>query len=360
VTARADLCVHCPKLCSFACPVSEQTGREALTPWGKVSLGALAPANAAMELAGCTGCDRCVQHCEHHNDVPDILYKSRALAVRAGAAPKAWTDLAHRFAVAGHGRGEDLAAARAELPESSGAALLFPGCDQLAQVAQVVQHGRTVPAGAQLVQNAGAAGDALFAAARLNARLGLTPPGVLCCGRELREAGHPELAEAHAARIRGLLPRKPHLVFLSPSCARHARDAWPGAQVEHITTYLSRALVGVPEVDRPPPLEDVLYKLHDPCALARGLSELTAPRALLAAACGDFREPLRTGTETSCCGAEGLLPRTLPAVAAKMAESRREELDGPIATASPACSTALRATEIVTIVARWLAQGADA
>ena len=37
-----ELCEFCPKMCRFACPVSEATGREALTPWGKVSLAALA------------------------------------------------------------------------------------------------------------------------------------------------------------------------------------------------------------------------------------------------------------------------------------------------------------------------------
>jgi Fe-S oxidoreductase len=205
-------------------------------------------------------------------------------------------------------------------------------------------------------------GEALVVAAKLGAPLELTPPGALCCGRELREAGHPELCEAHGARVRGLLGKKAvHLVFLSPACARHVLESWAlpeGSRVEHITTYLSRALVNVPEHERPPPLQGVSYDLHDPCELARGLSELTAPRALLAAACGDFREPIRCGTETSCCGAEGLLPRTLPDVAASMAKARREELQGPIATASPACAAALGATEVVSILARWLAQGA--
>ena len=70
----AELCEFCPKMCRFSCPVSEATFREALSPWGKVSLAALsgeAPGSSASEaFAGCTGCLRCQQYCAHANDVP--------------------------------------------------------------------------------------------------------------------------------------------------------------------------------------------------------------------------------------------------------------------------------------------------
>ncbi|MHB1846932.1 MAG: (Fe-S)-binding protein, partial [Deltaproteobacteria bacterium] len=39
-------CAYCPKLCRFTCPVSEATGREALTPWGKMSVAFLAERGA--------------------------------------------------------------------------------------------------------------------------------------------------------------------------------------------------------------------------------------------------------------------------------------------------------------------------
>jgi len=69
---------------------------------------------------------------------------------------------------------------------------------------------------------------------------------------------------------------------------------------------------------------------------------------------GDFREPARCGTDTSCCGAAGLLSRTMPEVAARLAEERRAELGGPAVTSSPACAAALGATELVSLLARWL------
>src|SRR5205085_6767716 len=135
--------------------------------------------------------------------------------------------------------------------------------------------------------------------------------------------------------------RKPaHFVFLQPACARSVQERWDlpqGSQVEHVTSYLARALAAMPQSARPPPLQE-RYALHDPCQLARGLREVTAPRALLAAAAADFSEPLRCGVDTSCCGAGGLLPRTLPGTARKMAEERRAELGGPAVTSSPACA----------------------
>ena len=341
-----ELCEFCPKLCRFSCPVSEAEGREALTPWGKVSLAALSgrtpDASAALAFAGCTGCHRCAVYCAHDNDVPAILYAARAAAVRAGVAPRAWTELPARFAARGHCEPADLAAVHATLRTGHGDALLFPGCDALAQGGQEAR-------------------DALFVAKSLGAPLDLVPEGALCCGLKLVEGGHPELHAAHFARVSRALtdPRRPlHLVFLQPSCARSVQERLPeGSRAEHITSYLARALAALPERSRPPPLDES-FAWHDPCGLSRGLRELTAPRALLAAAVKDFREPPRSGVDTSCCGAGGLLPQTLPATAARLAAERRAELGAPALTSSPACAAALGASEVVSVLARWLAQGA--
>ncbi len=344
-----ELCVFCPKMCRFSCPVSEAESREALTPWGKVSLAALSgktpDASAALAFAGCTGCHRCAVYCAHDNDVPKILYAARASAVRAGVAPRAWTELPARFSLLGHGETADLAKVFATLRTGHGEALFFPGCDALAQGGEEAR-------------------DALFVAKELGAPLGLVPEGALCCGLKLVEGGHPELHAAHASRVRAplLKHRRPvHLVFLQPGCARSVLEEWAlpeGSRVEHITSYLARALAALPDRARPPPLEET-FAWHDPCELARGLRELTAPRALLAAAVKDFREPARSGVDTSCCGAGGLLERTLPEVAAKLSSERRAELgtDAAALTSSPGCAAALGAAEVVSVLARWLAQG---
>ena len=342
-----ELCEFCPKMCRFACPVSEVTGREALTPWGKVSLAALCgrepDAEVALAFAACTGCDRCAHHCAHDNDVPAMLFAARAAAVRAGVAPRPWADLALRFSAQGHGEARDLAEVRRSLPQTQGEAVLFPGCEALVRGGEEVR-------------------ETLFVAQQMGVPLRLAPPSALCCGRKLREGGHPELHRAHSGRVRGAVVkgRRPlHLVFLDPACACDVLDGWElpaGSRVEHITTFLARLLVAMPESQRPPPLQETIT-LHDPCALARGLRETVAPRALLAAAVSDLRDPPRCGVETSCCGASGLLPASLPDVARRIAEDRRAELGGPSATSSPACAAAMGATAIVSVLARWLAQG---
>jgi glycolate oxidase iron-sulfur subunit len=220
--------------------------------------------------------------------------------------------------------------------------LLFGGCEALAE-------------GGYLLTTA------LAVARELAAPLELVPETALCCGLALVEAGHPEPFAAHAARVRdGLGPRPVNLVFLAPGCARAVRERWPalpaGSVVEHITTWLARAMATRPDLAERPPLP-IAVAWHDPCELARGLGETTAPRALLAAAVEEVREPVRSGADTSCCGAAGLLPRSLPEVAAAIAAQRRTEIGAcgadPV-TASPACARALEATDLVVLLARWL------
>ncbi len=396
LTRALELCVFCPKMCRFACPASEVTSREAFTPWGKVSLAALAgrapDESAAIAFGACTGCLRCQTYCAHANDVPALLYAARAGAVGAGSAPRAWAEVARRMSSAGHAEDVDVrevlrriteeeatatpttsatatptptpsrtgtatrlravagavtALLRPAVQPGMGRPMLFAGCDALAAGGKVVR-------------------EAIAVARVAGAPLGLAPEGALCCGLKLVEAGHPEMFAAHAAGVRIALlggsrsPAPVHLVSLSPGCARAIRERWPalpdGSRVEHVTTYLSRALAARPDVrERPPLPESAAY--HDPCELARGLSELTAPRALLAAAVEEVREPLRCGGDAACCGANGLLPRTLPAVAAAIAEDRREELErcgAPAVTASPGCAAALGAEDVVSVLARWL------
>ena len=352
----AELCEFCPKMCRFSCPVSEATFREALSPWGKVSLAALSgplPSRSASEaFAGCTGCLRCQLYCAHANDVPRVLYAARASSVGAGTAPAAWERTAAQFRTAGHAEDSDLLAVHRALSAGEAPAMsiaganpratLFAGCDALAQ-------------------GGDAARAALAVARELGAPLELVPETALCCGLKLVEAGHPVEFAAHAARVRGALGTRPvHLVFLTPGCARAVRERWPslpeGSAVEHVTTYLARAIATRGDLAERPPLP-IAVTWHDPCELSRGLAELTAPRALLAAAVEEVREPVRTGADTSCCGAAGLLPRSLPEVAASIAALRRTELDAcgatPV-TASPACARALGASDLVVLLADWL------
>src|SRR5205085_5874167 len=187
----AELCEFCPKMCRFSCPVSEATFREALSPWGKVSLAALsgtAPELSASEaFAGCTGCLRCQQYCAHANDVPRVLYAARATSVRSGTALAAWTRTAERFRSAGHAEEVDLLAVHRDVSAgetaTSSRTMLIAGCDALAQGGDLARA-------------------ALAVARELGAPLGLAGETALCCGLKLVEAGHPDDFTAHATAVR--------------------------------------------------------------------------------------------------------------------------------------------------------------
>ena len=92
---QLDSCAYCPKLCRFACPVSEATGREGFTPWGKMSTAFLVersarPPDAALAEAAyaCSGCGRCGTFCRNHIDVPEALGAARGNRPRQRAPPR--------------------------------------------------------------------------------------------------------------------------------------------------------------------------------------------------------------------------------------------------------------------------------
>ncbi|NUQ00517.1 MAG: hypothetical protein HUU35_11750, partial [Armatimonadetes bacterium] len=71
VSREASLCVFCPSLCRFACPVEAAAGRETATPRFMVSLtwhlarGTVPyDAEAAAAFTSCDGCGACTAVCE--------------------------------------------------------------------------------------------------------------------------------------------------------------------------------------------------------------------------------------------------------------------------------------------------------
>ena len=384
----AELCEFCPKMCRFSCPVSESAQREPWTPWGKVTLAALtagldrAPdASAALAFHACTGCLRCQEYCAHQQDVPTLLFAARAAAVKSGSSPAAAGTVAEQFAARGHAQAGDPLAALRALRAGAEVQAATRSAEQAAPTVHAGEALQTVrspdgsvalppptliPGCEALASAAAVASDALFAARALGAPLEVAPDGAVCCGRKLLEAGHTTAFAQHAAKVRDALPAGGRLVFLQPACARTVRERYgahgaplpEGTIVEHATSYLARALALRPDLLSRPKLPGPVA-FHDPCELARGLGETEAPRRLLAAAVeGKTREAVRCGKDASCCGASGLFPETFPAVAASIARERKQELadtGAPAVTASPACAAALGATDVVSLIARWLA-----
>ena len=81
-------CAYCPKVCRFACPVSDATQNETTSTWGKMSEAHLVTTGkrtlepgGAKALYACTGCMRCRSFCKHENEVGFALFSARQTAV---------------------------------------------------------------------------------------------------------------------------------------------------------------------------------------------------------------------------------------------------------------------------------------
>jgi len=86
-----DYCTYCPKLCTFACPVSNAENKETVTPWAKMTLANLIrkghlelTAENAEPLYHCLACRLCTTYCKHENDVAEVLSDARAMLAEKG------------------------------------------------------------------------------------------------------------------------------------------------------------------------------------------------------------------------------------------------------------------------------------
>lgn len=326
-------CAFCPKMCRFSCPVSEAVPHETLTPWGKMTLlHVIAEGTHPFEPStadafwACTGCMRCRTYCVHENEVADALRSGRAEALAADLAPAA-----ARETIEKHAAREQAArdAARAIDPSSAPDARVayFPGCTAL------LSEPDDVAATLELVRGLAEGPVALEAGA--------------CCGLPLLHAGD-EAGFRRAAEALGkkLVPRST-LIVGDPGCAfalkvlYRERDLFvppdPVVLAEWVAVRAGR-LAGAPR--------DVTAVYHDPCQLGRGLGVYDAPRAILGRLVRDVREMPHSREHAECSGGGGLLPRTMPDAARRIADRRiadaRETGATMVVTACPSCKRQLR------------------
>ncbi|HEV8550331.1 MAG TPA: (Fe-S)-binding protein [Polyangiaceae bacterium] len=338
--AALEMCGYCPKLCRETCPVSEATGREALIPWGKMSMtwyAARGDLEADRDVAAlpwaCTGCFACRERCEHQNPVAETLGAARAVYRARGLAPAGSEAALRAFAK----RRERLSRrARALDPGTNGRAALVIGCGYLALATDE-------------------AADVVHAAEGL-----LGDVHVLdgCCGLVRREAGDAEGADADRAALLAQAKGRP-LVVADAGCALELRAHGATTLVEVAAERLSR-LEHAPELAGP-------VRYHDPCRLSRGLGVTEAPRAVLTRALGHPPSEFEhRGSGTRCSGAGSLLPFTMPDAARAIARARLDEhaeLGG--GTLVTACAASLRwfrlagarAHDLSSVIARSLGRG---
>jgi dimethylglycine catabolism B len=335
----ATLCAFCPKMCTFACPVSSAEGRETVTPWAKMSLvhlsqgGEVSLANKDVQeaLEACTGCGACVEQCAHGNPVAETLFVARGVAKSERAERHK-----ERFERTGDVKGRDLRPALERLPRDAHAKVAyFPGCTRLSEAPQKAERD---------LEALGIAMGASVSACEL-------PAGKLCCGYPLYADGQLDALAGHLKGLEEILQGHELVVTPDPGCA-------------YTLSVVRRGLLGERSQARWPqivPLVEVLaqraerfsgksqglvVRYHDPCYLGRRGRTFSAPRALVAAATG--QAPLEfamKNDEADCSGAGGLYPVSNPDGALRAAERRLNE-DGnahvPIDAVVTACPSAAR------------------
>lgn len=301
-----ETCGYCPKLCRFACPVSEALPKDSLTPWGKMSMAWFAARgdvepdrDLAATAWACTGCFACRERCDHRNEVAHTLGAARADFRALGLAPES-----SEAVVAG------FPALLAETSRAVGELSKEPGVTPDAGTALLVgcRYARKQPAEARA---AIAVAVRLFGAVRL-------VDG--CCGMPLLYAGDRTGFAEQVSRLRASVTGADRFVVVDPGCSLVLAELGAKTLVELAAERLS--LFGrVRRLDSEPAV-----RWHDPCKLGRGLGQYEPPRALLRVALG--RPPdefARKREQAVCSGGGGLVPITMPAEARAIAETRVDE-----------------------------------
>lgn len=295
-------CGYCPKLCRSACPVSEAEKREALIPWGKMTLtwysarGELAPNDEVAALAyACTGCLRCTEWCDHRNPVSDTLHDARAVWRVRGVEPAAARKTRERFERA---REPLRRRARNFVSNERASHALLLGCGYLASAGGVARDVHAV----------------------VSALAGT--PRVLegCCGLRYRSTGDGARAAAERRALAAEQGAR-RLVVADAGCAHELATQ---SEVRAVTL----AELGAEHLDRLKPYAGApaSVRYHDPCRLARGLGVIAEPRRVLERILGrkpeefDYRE-----RQTRCSGAGAALPFTMPDNARTIARERLGE-----------------------------------
>ena len=348
-------CAFCPKVCRFACPVSEATHDETTSTWGKMTAAHMVAQDhrpldksTARALHACTGCMRCKSFCKHENEVGYALFAARAEAVEENLSPEGASATLLTFEETGNPFGADLAQRLRDFPsEGASRYSFFPGCTPL-------------------VKAPGSVVDARFVAQAFGAPLGLTRVSEQCCGYPLYAAGAMDELVAHARRLAKEFDAQGEWVVLDPGCAYTLAVVYPRIGVELKTRILTWVEVVHAHRDHAPkkaPLDGrVAY--HDACHLGRGLGKYEEPRELLGLCTHGVDEAAENRAEAGCSGGGGLLPRTMPELAVDVARRQAQKLPPglPVVTA---CSTSRRMFEragrtsydLASFLRRWLEEG---
>ncbi|MFZ5444685.1 MAG: (Fe-S)-binding protein [Myxococcota bacterium] len=347
-------CSFCPKMCRFACPVSEAMQTEATSTWGKMTAAHLVQQGrrsldeaTAKALHACAGCGRCSSFCKHENTVGDALFAAREGTIKAGLQPKGAASTLATFSQAQNPFGNELQAAVATWRSDTPVRYpLFPGCTSLVKRPELIE-------------------DVLAVSKAFGAPMGVARVASRCCGYPLYAAGSHDAFREHARATAEALSSVPELTVLDPGCAFTFKVVYPEFGVAlktRVRTVVEVLAENLDHAPHKPPLPDTVG-YHDACHLGRGLGQYDEPRALLAKATTRVQEAPSIRAEAGCSGGGGLLPRTMPEVAVEVA--RRQALEvAPQADVAvvTACPTSRRQFEragkksfdLIALLRRWV------
>ncbi len=347
-------CSFCPKMCRFACPVSEATQSESLSTWGKMTAAHLAKEgqrpldeSTAKAVHACTGCGRCGSFCKHENQVGDALFAAREETMKQGLQPKGAASTLATFTQAQNPFGQELSALvsswRSDTPVRYP---LFPGCSSLVKRPQLIE-------------------DTIAVANAFGAPMGVSRVASRCCGYPLYAAGSHDAFLEHARANAEVLASVPELTVLDPGCAYTFKIVYPQFGVAlktRIRTVVEVLEENLSHAPQKPPLPDTVG-YHDACHLGRGLGQYDPPRRLLARAVTKMEEAASVRREAGCAGGGGLLPRTMPDVAVEVARRQAAEVaPQPDVNVVTACPTSKRMFEragktsfdLMALLRRWV------
>src|SRR3954469_5863636 len=335
VARQLDNCTFCPKMCRHACPVSTASGRETYIPQVKMDrLNQLRLAHASWPtetsdpLWACTGCRHCTMYCDHGNEPGLVLFTGRAVAAARGVSHPALAGYSERF----RAREQRLSAQLALMFESrlatDGEIGYWPGCDAIDKSASDI-----------------AAALALFERVGLEGVRIVDAPQA-CAGYPLLAAGHRDLFRWHAGRVASALRGFGKVAINCSACLYALRAQYPAEGINLRTEIVSLADLLAPAAANlacPVTRRSVYY--HDPCYHARYNAVIEQPRRALSQL-AELRELAWNRTDTECCGAGGLLPKTNPAIADQMARRRLAEVQsaggGMVVTSCASCAFLLQ------------------
>lgn len=308
----SQACAYCAKLCRPSCPVSNVTGNDADSAWGLMNTIHRAESSdsvAVQDAFACSGCMGCESHCELGTPVTQSIRAVRAQAFAANNLPNAAEEFADELAKrAVKLRAASLTLHTAKRVATVGTVVLFPGCSTTVKEPERIGRVQTVLS--KLLQT-----EVVVYANE-------------CCGLPELELGDSDGFAGRSKAIHAAFSQAKLVVTLDPGCA-HAMRELAATKVAMKTLVELAVEQGWLTDQAHPPLANVLHDFawHDPCRMRRGLGLTQQPRETLKLLTGEQpKEVSVRESDSLCSGGGGLLPRTHPEIASKMADEMNTRL----------------------------------